>query len=50
MTIYVLQEWYCDEILKGRWRIVKVVKDELSAIRWCGNDGYRRYTECELEE
>ena len=50
MTIYVCKEWYCDEILKGEWKIVKAVKDELSARKWCGNDSYKRYTECELEE
>ena len=39
-----------DEIFKGEWRIAKAVKDELSARKWCGNDGYKRYEECELED
>lgn len=53
MKVYVCLEWKkwsFDEIFKGEWRIAKAVKDELSAIRWCGNGGYRRYEECELEE
>jgi hypothetical protein len=53
MKVYVCLEWKkwsFDEIFKGEWRIVKAVKDELSARKWCGNDGYRRYEECELED
>ena len=51
MKVYVCLEWHFDaESVESEWRIAKAVKDELSAIRWCGNDGYRRYEECELEK
>lgn len=51
MKVYVCLEWHLDtELVASEWRIVKAVKDELSARKWCGNDGYRRYEECELED
>ena len=51
MKVYVCLEWHFDtELVVSEWRIVKAVKDELSAIRWCGNDGYKRYEGCELEK
>lgn len=51
MKVYVCLEWHFDPVMMdGKWNIVKAVKDELSARKWCGSDGYRRYEECELEK
>lgn len=51
MKVYVCLEWRFDaELVASEWRIAKAVEDELSARKWCGSDGYRRYEECELEK